>query len=177
MRLPWLYRGAWAHLQQLLAERFDKRPLIKEVAVTACMSYTAEPFFVPTEDSVMQHLRANGFTDAAYKKCLTDAVTDYAPWQESRLVLSVNPLRTALGQGMGDVAKIDARAHSPECVDERQARPVVPLLPQVVGEGEARQASPHGPVADQQHRVGVGVLGMAVQRQRRHLGRYAVPRA
>jgi hypothetical protein len=99
-----LYRGAWAHLQQLLAERFDKRPLIKEVAVTACMSYTAEPFFVPTEDSVMQHLRANGFTDAAYKKCLTDAVTDYAPWQESRLVLSVNPLRTALGQGMGDPA-------------------------------------------------------------------------
>jgi hypothetical protein len=71
-----LYRGAWAHLQQLLAERFDKRPLIKEVAVTACMSYTAEPFFVPTEDSVMQHLRANGFTDAAYKKCLTDAFTE-----------------------------------------------------------------------------------------------------
>src|SRR5882757_640291 len=64
------YREAWAHLQQLLAERFDKRPLNEEVAVTACMSYTAEPFFVPTENSVMQHLRANGFTDAAYKTCL-----------------------------------------------------------------------------------------------------------
>jgi hypothetical protein len=98
------YRQAWAHLQQLLAARFDKRPLIKEVSVTACMSYTAEPFFVPVEDSVMQPLRATGFTDAAYKECLAHAVADYAPWRESRLVLSVNPLRTALGQGMGDPA-------------------------------------------------------------------------
>jgi hypothetical protein len=98
------YRQAWAHLQQLLAARFDKQPLIKEVSVTACMSYTAEPFFVPVEDTVMKPLRAAGFTDAAYKECLTDAVADYAPWKESRLVLSVNPLRTALGQGPGDAA-------------------------------------------------------------------------
>jgi hypothetical protein len=29
------YRQAWANLQQLLAARFDKRPLIREVSVTA----------------------------------------------------------------------------------------------------------------------------------------------
>jgi hypothetical protein len=98
------YRQAWANLQQLLAARFDKRPLIREVSVTACMSYTAEPFFVPVEDSVMTQLRAAGFTDAAYKGCLTHALADYAPWRESRLVLAVNPLRTALGQGPGDPA-------------------------------------------------------------------------
>ena len=98
------YRQAWAHLQQLLAARFDQQPLINEVSVTACMSYTAEPFFVPVEDTVMRELRAAGFTDAAYKECLTRAVADYAPWRESRLVLSVNPLRTALGQGLGDAA-------------------------------------------------------------------------
>jgi hypothetical protein len=98
------YRQAWAHLQELLAARFDRRPLIKEVSITSCMSYTAEPFFVPVEDTVMKELRAAGFTDAAYKNCLTHAMADYAPWQESRLVLSVNPLRTALGQGPGDPA-------------------------------------------------------------------------
>jgi hypothetical protein len=98
------YRQAWAHLQGLLAARFDPQPLIKEVSITACMSYTAEPFFVPPEDTVMPHLRAAGFTDAAYKECLARSVADYAPWKETRLVLSVNPLRTGLGQGPGDPA-------------------------------------------------------------------------
>ena len=96
------YRQAWAGLQQLLAARFDKRPLINEVAITSCMSYTAEPFYVPSVDGVITPLRAAGFADAAYKDCLTNAVADYAPWKESRLVLSVNPLRTGAGQGNGD---------------------------------------------------------------------------
>lgn len=98
------YRQAWARLQQQLAGRFDKWPLIKEVSITQCMSFTAEPFFSPSEDSVMKPLRAAGFTDAAYKNCLSNAVADYAPWKESRLVFAVNPLRTGLGQGPGDFA-------------------------------------------------------------------------
>jgi hypothetical protein len=105
------YRHAWAQLQERLAARFDTRPLIKEVAITQCMSYTAEPFFVPIEDTVMKQLRANGFTDAAYKECLAHSVADYAPWKESRLVLSVNPLRTALGQGPGDPAFTERVMH------------------------------------------------------------------
>ena len=98
------YRQAWAQLQQQLAARFDNRPLIREVAVTSCMSYTAEPFVVPMQDGVLAPLRAAGFTEVAYKECLAHAVADYAPWQRSRLVLSVNPLRTAYGQGNGDQA-------------------------------------------------------------------------
>jgi hypothetical protein len=38
------------------------------------MSYTAEPFFIPTDDGVTAPLRAAGFTDAAYKDCLTGAL-------------------------------------------------------------------------------------------------------
>lgn len=98
------YRQAWARLQQQLAQRFDKRPLIREVSVTSCMSYTAEPFVVPMQEGVLTPLRAAGFTDAAYRDCLAHAVADYAPWRQSRLVLSVNPLRTAFGQGNGDPA-------------------------------------------------------------------------
>ena len=52
------YRQAWAQLQQQLAARFDRRPLIREVAVTSCMSYTAEPFVVPIQEGVLQPLRA-----------------------------------------------------------------------------------------------------------------------
>jgi hypothetical protein len=100
----WLpaYRQAWANLQQHLAARYDKWPLIKEVSITQCMSYTAEPFFVPLD--VVGRLRAAGFNDAAYKNCLSNAVSDYSAWKESRLVLSVNPLRTGPNQGNGDVA-------------------------------------------------------------------------
>ena len=46
--------------------RFDKRPLIREVAVTSRMSYTAEPFVVPIQDTVLKPLRAAGFTDARH---------------------------------------------------------------------------------------------------------------
>jgi hypothetical protein len=57
---------------------------------------------------VLGLLRAAGFTDAQYKDCLANGVADYAPWQQSRLVLSVNPVRTALGQGNGDQAFAEA---------------------------------------------------------------------
>jgi hypothetical protein len=96
------YRQAWTRLQQQLAARFDKEPLIKEVAITSCMSYTAEPFYLPMVDSVAAPLGAAGFTWEAYKDCLSGALSDYAPWKQSRLVLSVNPLRTGAGQGNGD---------------------------------------------------------------------------
>ena len=96
------YRRAWRGLQEKLAAKYDSWPLIREVSVTSCMSFTAEPFFSPTEDSVQAPIRAAGFTDAAYKDCLRNAVADYAAWRKTRIVLSVNPFRTESGQGPGD---------------------------------------------------------------------------
>jgi hypothetical protein len=100
------YRAAFANLQKLLAAKYDSEPLIREVSVTQCMSFTAEPFFVPTSptEDVITKLRAAGFNDADFKSCLTNAVSDYAPWKQSRIVLSVNPYRTAPRQGNGDAA-------------------------------------------------------------------------
>jgi len=73
--------------------------LIREVSITSCMSYTAEPFFVPMDDTVYPKLKAAGFNPQNHKACLRHAVADYAPWQRSRLVLSVNALRSVpLGQ-------------------------------------------------------------------------------
>ena len=50
----------------------------------------------------------------------------------------------------------------------------MPLLAQIEGMGEPRQARPHGPVADQEHRIRIGVFRRVVwttlnQGQRHHL--------
>ncbi|MEO8668681.1 MAG: hypothetical protein ABI399_09210 [Bauldia sp.] len=102
------YRHAWADFQEMLAARYDEEPLIREVSVTSCMTVTAEPFFLPTEDTVQAPLRGTGLTDAAYRACLSDAVADYAPWQTTRIVLSVNPFRAAAGPAASDPAFTEA---------------------------------------------------------------------
>src|SRR5262245_56812691 len=73
-----------------------------------------------------------------------------------------------------DRTNVRAGPHRPESVDERQAGPVVPLLTEIKGVLEARQARAHCTVAGEQHRVGVTTLGVVVQRQRDHLGIDAV---
>jgi hypothetical protein len=50
-------------------------PLIREVSITSCMSFTAELFFLPNDDSVVP-IRAAGFTDEAYKECLRHVLDD-----------------------------------------------------------------------------------------------------
>jgi hypothetical protein len=96
------YRQAWARFQEQLAAKYDSRPLIREVSITSCMSFTAEPFYLPSEPTVANPLRAAGYTDAAHRQCLAHAVADYAPWKASRLVLSLNPFY-GLTRRTGDV--------------------------------------------------------------------------
>ncbi len=98
------YRRAWSRLQAQLAARYDALPLIREVAITSCMSFTAEPFFLPTEPTVANPLRVAGYKDAAHRQCLEHAVADYAPWKASRLVLSLNPFYGLSGRRPGDAA-------------------------------------------------------------------------
>ena len=99
------YRQAWARFQMMLAAKYDDRPLIREVSITSCMSFTAEPFFLPNDEaSVMNPLKAAGYQDAAHKQCLRQALGDYAPWKATRLVLSVNPFYGTSGLPMGDPA-------------------------------------------------------------------------
>ena len=101
------YRKAWANLQTQLAARYDNHPLIREVAITSCMSYTAEPFFLPVnEPLVMNPLLAAGYKGAAYRFCLSNAINDSAAWKRSRLVFPFNPLRAEPTDtpGLGDAA-------------------------------------------------------------------------
>jgi hypothetical protein len=99
------YAIAWRKFQALLAAKYDSNPLIQEVSVTSCTSFSAEPFFLNLKKPVYKPantapnplpplpavaLRTAGFTDAAYRECLTKAVDDYAPWKTTRLEFSFN---------------------------------------------------------------------------------------
>jgi len=87
------YRKEWAHLQELLAAKYDSDPLIREVAVTSCQMKTAEPFIVDTHEGSIKPLRDAGLTDAAYKACLDGIVKDYAPWKTTRFETPLNPFK------------------------------------------------------------------------------------
>jgi hypothetical protein len=96
------YRRAWEQFQPKLAAKYDSQPLIHEVSVTSCMSYTAEPFFIPDEPTVKKPLLAAGFKDAQYHDCLTHAIADYAPWKSTRVSISLNPFYGLSIGGLGD---------------------------------------------------------------------------
>jgi hypothetical protein len=135
------YRAAWRDFQDKLAAKYDSFPLIREVAMLSCMSFTAEPFFLPTEESVQKPIREAGFNDAQYRQCLNNGIADYAAWKRTRIVLSLNPLRTGPNQGPGDpqftigVMRDCRRQLGVRCVldnhdldtDKGLARPLVPI--------------------------------------------------
>jgi hypothetical protein len=88
------YAAAWRQLQAMLANKYDNLPLVHEVAVTSCTSFSAEPFFLPWQhqgDTTKTALLGAHFTDGDYQQCLQSAVADYAPWQKTRLEYTFNP--------------------------------------------------------------------------------------
>jgi hypothetical protein len=87
------YHWHWAHLQELLAAKYDGDPLVHEVAVTSCMMFTAEPFSIDTRPAAVDPLRKAGMTDANYQACLDKIVDDYAPWKTTRFETPLNPFK------------------------------------------------------------------------------------
>jgi hypothetical protein len=96
------YRHAWAHFQEMLAAKYDKEPLIHEVAATSCMTFTAEPFYLADEPSVSKPLNAAGFKPFQFKQCLMDIVKDYSPWKATNVETPLNPVYMPLGNPKGD---------------------------------------------------------------------------
>jgi len=96
------YRHAWARFQEKLAARYDHEPLIHEVALTSCMSFTAEPFVLPGEPTVKRPLEAAGFKPFEFEQCLRDSLKDYAPWKVTNVEVPLNPIHMPLGNPKGD---------------------------------------------------------------------------
>jgi hypothetical protein len=89
------YRAEWRRLQDTLAARYDREPLIGEVAVSSCSADTDEPFITPMNPRTLSALQAAGMTDAKRKACLMDIAVDYAAWKSTPLDLTINPFRDA----------------------------------------------------------------------------------
>jgi len=106
------YRHAWTRFQEKLAARYDREPLIHEVALTSCMTFTAEPFFLPGEPTVAQPLEAAGFKPFQYEQCLRDAIRDYAPWKATNVEVPLNPIHMPLGNPRGDHAFTEQIMHA-----------------------------------------------------------------
>ena len=85
------YRKAWRDFQKMLAARYDNEPLIHEVAVTSCMTFTAEPFFIPDDQKALKQMHDAGFTSSDYRTCLKGAVEDYDGWKATRIEFPFNP--------------------------------------------------------------------------------------
>jgi len=78
------YIAAWRAFQRRAAARYDADPLIRSVAITSCAMETDEPFVMPTQQTVP------GYTDAAGKACLRNAVDDYSAWTRTAIDYTIN---------------------------------------------------------------------------------------
>ena len=87
------YHRAWQDLQRALAARYDADPRLGEVAVTSCSTLSGEPFVLPALPDGIAALHRAGFSDAAYRACLSGATEDYTPWQRTALDYTVAPFR------------------------------------------------------------------------------------
>src|SRR5438552_2575043 len=91
---------------------------------------------------------------------------------QPRSLLLGNPPRTCAALPLGFIksksnsSKVSALAHRPDGIDERESAPVEPLLTQIEGVSDPRQASTHGPVANQKHGIGIDIIRALVDGQR-----------
>jgi hypothetical protein len=80
------YIAAWRAFQAALAARYDRKKLIRSVAITSCSMETDEPFVMPVGQPIPE-----GYTDKAGEACLRGAVEDYASWTQTVIDYTINP--------------------------------------------------------------------------------------
>jgi hypothetical protein len=100
------YEQAWRALQDRLAAHYDQEPLIAQVANTACTSDDDEPNALARFNdrrqgvSSIRALHEAGFTDAAFSRCMTDALRDYEAWHATPVNFTLGPVFRI--DGLGD---------------------------------------------------------------------------
>jgi hypothetical protein len=87
------YRAAWSQLQHVLAKKFDADPLIAEVTNTSCSSLSDEPFLIAADEVSLANMQQAGFSDDAFRDCLTHSLGDYSGWRATRIQFPLNPFR------------------------------------------------------------------------------------
>jgi hypothetical protein len=100
------YEQAWRRLQDRLAAQYDHEPLIAQVSNTACTSDDDEPNALSRFNdrrqglSSIRALHDAGFTDAAFSRCMVDALHDYDSWRATPVNFTLGPVFRI--DGLGD---------------------------------------------------------------------------
>jgi hypothetical protein len=96
------YVDAYAELQQLLAERYDDDPLVRDNAISGCMTVFAEPF--QRDLTNFGSLFAQGYSVDADEDCLRRQVDAHLAWKHTHQSLALNPFR-AWTEEAGELAR------------------------------------------------------------------------
>ena len=101
---------AYADLQAKLAARYDGVPEIREVTVSRCSTIFDELFVrQPGEPKNVQSLLSGGYTIAADKQCIKDAISVHAVWKHTTSDVDFSPFPDVTRPGTdGDVTFTDA---------------------------------------------------------------------
>lgn len=83
---------AYNHLQSLLAAKYDQVPEIREVTISRCTTFYAEPFIRDVSDpATVSALLAAGYTLGADDTCQRQEIDAATVWRHTHSDLSFNP--------------------------------------------------------------------------------------
>jgi len=100
---------AYADLQAKLAAKYDTVPELREITVSRCSTIFDELFVrQPGDARNVRSLLAGGYTVAADKQCIQDAITEHAVWRYTTSDVDFSPFPDVLNPGAdGDVTYTD----------------------------------------------------------------------
>ncbi len=91
---------AYDQLWSELAAAYDSVPVIHEITVARCMTFTDEPFLRDTSDPAnVQSLLAAGFTLSADEQCQQQEIQIGSDWHHTRIGVAFNPYQAVQADG------------------------------------------------------------------------------
>ena len=86
------FGSAYADLQARLAQRYDRDAALREVVVSRCTTFYAEPFIRQTADrATRKALRHAGYSAARDRRCHRQEIAAHRVWKQTRSGLALNP--------------------------------------------------------------------------------------
>jgi len=98
------FGGDYAAFEKLLAARYDGVPEIREVVISRCTTFFAEPFLRDKGDAgTVANLISAGFTTSADHACHREEIDAHKVWQHTRSDLELNPYQDIERKGKASV--------------------------------------------------------------------------
>jgi tRNA A37 threonylcarbamoyltransferase TsaD len=101
------YGDAYDTLQRKLAEKYDTVPEVREIVVSRCTTFFAEPFIRNKGNAqTVSNLFDAGFNTAADHRCHQKQLEAHQVWQHTRSDLELNPYQDIEQTGKASVDEV-----------------------------------------------------------------------